>query len=255
MRRALALAALALAGCGGDGAGRGAEPLVVPSDLLGGDREQLVIRSSAERPPLLVLLHGRGGSPDDFVVSELFEALEELGARAPAVLLVDGGDHSYYHDRREGRWGSHVLDEVIPAAVKELGADGARVAIGGFSMGGFGALDLARLEPRRFCAVGGHAPALWRTGGETPEGAFDHAEDFTRHDLFGAARAGTPYEGLRVWLDVGSRDPFRSATVAFARELGVRARVWPGEHSHAYIREHLDEYLRFYARALAECSR
>jgi hypothetical protein len=50
-------------------------------------------------------------------------------------------------------------------------------------MGGFGALDLARLAPSRFCAVGAHSAALWFSGGETPAGAFDAAADFERHDL------------------------------------------------------------------------
>jgi len=50
-------------------------------------------------------------------------------------------------------------------------------------MGGFGALDLARLAPSRFCAVGAHSAALWFSGGETPAGAFDDAADFERHDL------------------------------------------------------------------------
>jgi S-formylglutathione hydrolase FrmB len=54
-----------------------------------------------------------------------------------------------------------VLDEVIPKALTVLHADPRRVAIGGISMGGFGAYDLARLDPGRFCAVGGHSAAIW----------------------------------------------------------------------------------------------
>jgi S-formylglutathione hydrolase FrmB len=50
---------------------------------------------------------------------------------------VGGGDHSYYHDRREGPWGAYVLREAITLALKRKGADPQRVAIGGISMGGF----------------------------------------------------------------------------------------------------------------------
>ena len=139
--------------------------------------------------------------------------LERLGPRAPAVLLVDGGDHSYYHDRRDGPWGEYVFREAIPAALERLRADPDRVAIGGISMGGFGALDLARLHPGRFCAVGGHSPALWRTGGETPAGAFDDAEDFSRHDLFDGSKA-RPRRGL------DRRRPGRSV---LRRGKGLRA--------------------------------
>lgn len=169
------------------------------------------------------------------------------------MLLVNGGDSSYYHDRRDGQWGAYVLREAIPAAIQRLHADRRRVAIGGMSMGGFGALDLARNAPGRFCAVGGHSAALWRTGGETPAGAFDDAADFARHDLFAKSRHRVP-----VWLDVGTEDPFRSADTAFAQRLRARGarvtfRVWPGGHASSYWRAHLDAYLRFYATALGSC--
>ena len=230
--------------------------LDVDSRFVGRTLEQRTIDSGRGRP-LLVLLHGRRSSPESFLTEAFERALEALGQRAPSVVLVDGGDHSYYHDRRDGRWGSYVLREAIPAAARALRTNG-RVAIGGFSMGGFGALDLARISGR-FCAVGGHAPALWRTGGETPAGAFDDAEDFARHDLFAEAGSNPRLFGrARVWLDVGRDDPFHDATVAFARQLRsqgqpVSLHVWPGGHSHEYVDEHVDEYLRFYADALARC--
>lgn len=164
----MTVVAAVLAGCGGDG-GAELERFALERRLLGRSLEQITVDPGGSGRPLLVLLHGRGGSPDDIASYGLRAELERLGDRAPAVLLVNGGDHSYYHDRADGRWGSYVLDEAIPAGIRRLRADGRRVAIGGFSMGGFGAFDLARLRPRQFCAVGGHSPALWRTGGETPE--------------------------------------------------------------------------------------
>ena len=99
-----------------------------------------------------------------------------------------------------------------------LDADARRVAIGGISMGGFGALDLARLAPRRFCAVGAHSPALWFEGGDTPAGAFDDAEDFARHDVIAAARARRVYR-VPVWIDVGRDDPFAEADRTLASAL------------------------------------
>jgi S-formylglutathione hydrolase FrmB len=84
------------------------------------------------------------------------------------VLLVDGGDHSYYHDRDDFDWGTHVLRDAIPAARRRLNTDPGREAIGGFSMGGFGALDLAR--QRRFCAVGGHSAASGSRPGKRRRG-------------------------------------------------------------------------------------
>jgi S-formylglutathione hydrolase FrmB len=176
-------------------------------------------------------------------------------------VFANGAEHSYWHDRRDGAWGRYVMDEVIPTAVRRLHADPRRVAIGGISMGGFGAYDLARQHPGRFCAVAGHSPALWSQGGETAPGAFDDAEDFARHDVLAIARDDPRrFAGARLWLDAGDRDPFDPGIRAFAASLragGVPVAVhrWPGDHEGAYWKRHWGDYLRFYAGALAACSR
>jgi S-formylglutathione hydrolase FrmB len=226
--------------------GGSSEPLVL------GERHHRVIPGPREGAPLLVLLHARGGSPGGLVWPQLEDALAKLGDDAPALLLIDGGDHSYFHDRADFSWGTHILKEAIPAARRRMRTDPRREAIGGYSMGGFGALDLAR--QRRFCAVGGHSPALWQEGGETPEGAFDNAEDFERHDVIEAARRdANVYRGARVWLDAGIDDSFRPNTVLLGQLVGSPAKTPPGGHSSGYWRQHVDEYMRFYARALKAC--
>lgn len=254
MKRLVLLAVLALAGCGGGG---GAAHFDVQSRLLDRTvREAAVIPAGKTRGrPVLFLLHGRSSKPEDLATRPLRDAVRALGARAPIVVLVNGGDHSYYHDRAEGRWGSHVLHEVIPTAIKRFNADGSRVAIGGISMGGFGALDIARLAPTRFCAVGAHSAALWDSGGETPAGAFDDADDFARHDIIGAARANPDLYGTaRVWIDVGRDDPFRTTDTELAGLLrGERFHLWPGGHGPSYWNAHMSDYLAFYANALATC--
>ena len=203
--------------------------------------------------PLLVLLHGRSSSPDSMARGSIAKAVHELGDGAPVVLLANGGDHSYYHDRRDGHWGAYILREVIPAAIRKYHLDRRRVAIGGFSMGGFGALDLGRY--RRFCAVGGHSAAMWRTGGETPAGAFDDAEDFDRNDVIALARANPNlYRSARIWLDVGTQDPFRNADAELAGILPHRRlRLWQGGHEISYLDGHAVEIIRFYANALRDC--
>jgi S-formylglutathione hydrolase FrmB len=206
--------------------------------------------------PLLVFLHGRGDKGEDSNVNDaFFKALAAQGDRAPAVVFPNGGNHGYWHDRRGAKWARYVLDEVIPRAVKELDADPKRIAIGGVSMGGFGALDIARLHPHRFCAVGAHSPALWQTGGETAPGAFDDAQDFARHDVIGSARRNHAlFSGTPVWLDAGRSDPFIPGDRALdAASTAIRLRTYPGAHEGAYWRAHYGAYLRFYAAALARC--
>ena len=206
--------------------------------------------------PLLVFLHGRGRAGNESNANAAFSAaLRAQGKRAPVVVFPNGGDHSYFHARRSGDWARYVLDEVIPQAVERFGADPDRVAIGGISMGGFGAFAIARRRPSRFCAVGGHSAAFWLSSGDTAPGAFDDAADFARNDLIGLARARgrAPWGSARLWLDGGTADPFRVADERFASALGIRMRHWAGGHTGAYWQRHYKRYLRFYASALAAC--
>jgi S-formylglutathione hydrolase FrmB len=164
----LAAAAACAAGCGGPHASGGAR--IVRYDL----HSRLVHRDVAQTlvlpegggrgRPLLVLLHGREGDEREFLSRQFFAELDRLGRRAPVVLLPSGGDASYFHDRRDGAWGSYVIREAIPSARRRAHTS-RPTAIGGISMGGFGAFDLARLYPLDFCAVGGHAPAIGSTAG------------------------------------------------------------------------------------------
>ena len=190
----LALAAVMLAGCGGEAPAKPPDGLEVADltiDSTAVDKDMkvkvVVPEADAEGRPLLVFLHGRGGNESSSLRKPMFDALKALGTRAPIVAFPAGDDHSYWHNRKSGAYGRYVMKEVIPQVARRFGADRRRVAIGGISMGGFGAFDLARAHPKRFCAVGGHSPAVWRSGGETAPGAFDDAADFARHDVIAGA--------------------------------------------------------------------
>lgn len=209
--------------------------------------------------PLVVFLHGRGGNDTvELGNPAMYDGLAAAAARAPVMAFPYGGDHSYWHNRRDGRWGDYVVDEVIPAVQARFHIDARRVAIGGVSMGGFGAFDLAGLHPHRFCAAAGHSPAIWQSSGQTAPGAFDDAADFHRHDVIAAARRGA-LRGIRLRIDAGRSDPFQAGDRAFVVALragrapfSVRLSA-PGGHDDAYWRRHWREYVAFYADALARC--
>jgi len=152
-------------------------------------------------------------------------------------------------------WSSYVLNEVIPKALTVLGANPRRVAIGGISMGGYGAYALARLEPGRFCAIGGHSPAIWFAYRNAEKGAFDNASDFARNDVIAAAKANPKLYGhAQLWLDIGTQDPFFQATdQQLATALHIKLHTWPGGHDSGYWNAHWNDYLGFYAHELATC--
>jgi pimeloyl-ACP methyl ester carboxylesterase len=192
---------------------------------------------------MLVLLHGYHAGPSQFLTQPFFDTLAALGARAPEVLLLDGGADSYWHDRDDGRWGSMVLREAIPAGLARTHAR--RVAIGGISMGGYGALLSGSRRPGRLCAVGAQSPALWLSAGETAPGAFDDAQDYERNDVF---KLKPPHP---LWIDLGASDPFRVATLAYAKRARIRAHLKPGGHDAALWNAFTPQFLRFFARACA----
>jgi S-formylglutathione hydrolase FrmB len=231
------------------------------SRVLGRRLGEIVVapREGGYGRPVLVFLHGRGGGPGGLLTDEFYKALADLGPRAPDVVLVNGGDHSYFHDRADGAWGRYVLEEAIPAGIRLLGGDSRRVAITGISMGGFGALDLAIQHPGRFCAAGGESAAMWRTGSETPAGAFDDAADFARNDVLAIARSRHRAFGrTRVWISVGRGDPFYAADAELASTLRTQGQprrfyTGPGGHDHHTFWSQAPTAFRFYAAALAAC--
>ncbi len=238
--------------------------LRIDSRAVGRDLGVSVIEPSQLPPrgqrPLLVFLHGRGGSDESSLEDEsVFAGLARLGAKAPVVAFPDGGDHGYWHNRAEADWETWVMREVIPTVSREFGIDPHRIAIGGISMGGFGAYDIALKNPGRFCAVGGHSPALWFEGAETAPGAFDDLPDFEDNDVVRTVQEDPEAFGdARVWNDYGQTDDFKGYDEGFvaAMEAGdadFTTHSWPGGHEGSYWNAHWPAYLRFYANSLRHC--
>jgi S-formylglutathione hydrolase FrmB len=234
----------------------------IDSQLL--DQEmpvKVVIPPGAQdgRRSLLVFLHGRGEDENSYLVEPMFEALAKQRGKAPVVAFPRGGPDSYWHDRDDGEWGSYVLDELIPDLAERFEIEPERIAIGGISMGGFGAFDIARQAPDVFCTVGGHSPAVWVDASDTAPGAFDNEDDFDRHDVIAeVGPPGDPLAGKRIWLDVGDEDPFAEATGTLLQKLnegGAQARLYEGKggHESSYWDSNWKRYMQFYARALKKC--
>jgi S-formylglutathione hydrolase FrmB len=265
------LAAALLSACGGvetpaNPQGARVVRMTIDSAAVGQQQQVSVVVPPGQQArrdrPLLVFLHGRGADDRSYLDAPMFTALRRLGPRAPIIAFPDGGDHSYWHDRADGAWSRYVTDEVIQAVARRFHADARRVAIGGISMGGFGALNLAERTPGRWCAVGAHSPALWQSAGETADGAFDDAEDFAAHDVIAAAHTPQGAAALSaqpLWIDAGDEDPFLPGDHALVDALhadgapGPAFDTAPGGHDDEYWSSRWKDYLPFYAKALAEC--
>lgn len=241
---------------------------VVTSEVLGSEPGKprlvpavgVIPAGGGEGKPLLVLIAGRDHLLESLLDDGFYASLAAIGLDAPNIAIVTVDRDSGAHDRDDGKWGTYVADEAIPKAIQQMGADPERVAIGGFDVGGFGALDLARKLPGRYCAVGAHSPEIWARFGDAPKGLFADAADFAAHDLLGLAVDGAFPKLGAVRIDVGTDDPQVAHVVRFVkglRDAGQEVaftKPFEGRGSVAYWKANSGNLLRFYARALADCA-
>jgi S-formylglutathione hydrolase FrmB len=112
---------------------------------------------------------------------------------------------------------SMLLEEFLPMLSDRF--DAGRVALVGWSMGGYGALLAAEEHPDLFAAVAAASPAIFTSYEELTSGggdAFDSAEDFAAHDVI--AGAGSLGE-VAVRIDCGTADPFYANDQSLVRAL------------------------------------
>lgn len=209
-----------------------------------------------EHPRVLVALHGLGGDHgtafghhlglDRFLADGVRRGLPPF-----AIASVDGG-RSYWHPRPDGEdAGAMVLDELLPLlAGRGLRTD--RVALLGWSMGGYAALRLgALLGPRRCAAVAAESPALWVRGQDASASGFRDPQEYAAYTVMGRQH---DLDGIPVRIDCGDSDPFRAATGTYVRGFtpGHRPVVHfgPGAHDMDFWRRTAPAQLRFVARHL-----
>lgn len=220
--------------------------------------------SEAERRyPVLYMLHGLGGTYEEWYGYGIFDKTERLvssGEVQPFIIVLPQGDVDYWVDHANGgpQWGAYVARDLvneIDTRYRTVPAASAR-AIGGLSMGAHGAIQLALNYPGRFAVVGVHSPTL-RGYDDAPK-YFGDAEYFAAHDPVTLVREKTALaRDLIVWLDVGTADWWLEPVSDFHNQLerlGLSHvwRVYPGGHDGSYWTTNLQDYLRFYGEALAQ---
>ncbi|GAB7524925.1 alpha/beta hydrolase-fold protein [Paraburkholderia sp. 2C] len=128
-------------------------------------------RADGPRYPVLYLLHGNDDDAHHWITQgRLQAAADALIAHRdipPVVIVMPQGGTDWYVDRKE-KMETAFFGELLPYIESHyaVSADRKSRAIGGVSMGGFGALRYAMLEPDRFCGVLLLSPAIY--AGEPP---------------------------------------------------------------------------------------
>lgn len=123
-------------------------------------------RAGGGRYPVLYLLHGNNGDALDWMTEgDLQTAADALIARreiVPVVIVMPQGGTSWYVDRKE-KMETAFFEDLLPEIEQHFAVASQRGgrAIGGVSMGGFGALRYAMEHPDAFCGAMLLSPAIY----------------------------------------------------------------------------------------------
>jgi S-formylglutathione hydrolase FrmB len=116
--------------------------------------------------PVFYLLHGNGGSREDWVQKgRIQRTTDSLIARRdipPVIIVMPDAGVSWYVDRRD-KMETAVLRDLIADVEKNFRTLKAREGrlIGGLSMGGYGALRFVLKYPEKFAAAALLSPAIY----------------------------------------------------------------------------------------------
>jgi enterochelin esterase-like enzyme len=117
--------------------------------------------------PAMYLLHGAGGSENEWVVKggarETLDGLIKRGLIKPMVVVMPGSGSSWWTDGAVEKAETALITELIPYVEGryKVAADRSQRSIGGLSMGGYGSLNLSLAHPDMFCAAAIISPAIY----------------------------------------------------------------------------------------------
>jgi enterochelin esterase-like enzyme len=204
--------------------------------------------STNARYPVLYLLHGNDQSATAFLQLGLQGELDRLIAahEVPAMIavMIQGGrGANNWRNQGSHRYESYVLEvqQLIDRMLPTVPERSSR-AIAGDSMGGFGAMNVALGNPRRFSVV------------ESWLGFFNGLED-----ELSAARPVIAQQGLHAYVYGGASDDIAdpAENAPFAAQLrtagaSAHSATYVGGHTMETLEAHLRHMLLYVGRSLQE---
>lgn len=201
-----------------------------------------------------LLLHGLS---DDETIWARRTSLERYVEGLPVVVAMPDGGRGFYIDSENGFAYLTALSKELPDLLARYLPLRSEWAVGGLSMGGYGALRIAFERPGRFRSAHSHSGALafahnprYRDSAE-----FDRllGDDREANDLFNLSKAAHPRPAVRI--DCGVDDFLLDDNRVFnahLQEIGYDHEYveYPGSHDWAYWDEHVREQLVFHRKNL-----
>jgi putative tributyrin esterase len=215
--------------------------------------------------PVFYLLHGLS---DDYTIWQRKTSIGRYVQMLPLIVVMPDGGRGFYTDAHEGyAYESAIIKDLIPFIDKTFHtvAQKSGRAIGGLSMGGYGALKLALKHPDLFASANGHSGAYgfahggWRT--EEPEFARITGPNPIGgpNDVFSLAEKFAPRTNRvkmpAIRFDCGTSDFLLDQNRAFnehLKNLGIPHEYaeFPGAHDWSYWDKHIQGALRFHSKHL-----
>lgn len=231
---------------------------------------------ASKKFPVLYFLHGLGGD-QTFLVSTggwnmIVDGWEQKRF-AEFVIITPDARNSFYINSKNGKmkYEDFFIRDFVPQMEKKFRLLGTRSgrAIGGISMGGYGALRFAFKYPQMFVSASGLMPALM---GELPHGSQNAGFTMFFGSAFGTPldesfwKANTPFvyartanfAGMHVFLSCGEQDGygFDRGTREMDKLLAQRhvahvTHLSPGQHDWQFVAQYLLESLEYQAKTFA----
>lgn len=248
------------------------------SEVLGKATTAEVLLPNVGKPPfaVLYLLHGLS---DDASLWMRNSRIEWYVRELPLVVVMPDGYRGFYTNHDQGPAMARHIGEELPAVIErhfQVRTDRAGRAIGGLSMGGYGALRLGLGYADKFCSVNSHSGALaWGLiEGEagyaqaTKERGWSPAFAAEMKRVFGLAPVGTEHDLLmlakrarqtgmlpKLLIDCGTEDFLLEANRWFRgalteAQIAHEYREFSGAHTWDYWDEHVQDALVFHAANL-----
>jgi putative tributyrin esterase len=231
-------------------------------------------RAKERRYPVVYLLHGLGGSAEDWVSTRT--RLADYAAQYPFIVVVPEGKDGWYTDGLvpNEKFESYFVSELIPDVDRRFRTLASREgrAVAGLSMGGYGSMKFALKHPETFAFAasmsGALAVASWTPDQRIPEfvrpsvlRVYGEAGSAVRrdNDIYRIAKELTPEQAKAlpfIYLDCGTEDFLITNSRDFSallieKRVAHEFRELPGTHSWPYWDRQVREVLRLAAEKLA----
>lgn len=241
-------------------------------------------QQSKRRYPVMYMLHGYGGFDlptttqwEQWGLKDKAESMMLSGQMPPAIIIqpdgfmptaIDGVLASWWFNHPPNsdnlKWGDYVWKDVVNFTDSNFRTvpDRDHRIIGGFSLGGTGALSLSLQHPEIFKVVGAHSPSFRGADGSIK--FFGDETWYNQFDPMWLTRNTDTIKQLDIWMDVGMEDVTvgRCGTgsdrcVDAYETLLISKNIphvfhdeWHGIHEVTYWIPHLSDYLQWYATKL-----